>query len=644
MTACQCAVTFEPLDDVEADLEREECKKARHRTLRSGSLIMHECCANYMHVYRQIAYERAKQAEECFIAEILLGLRRAKSTPIGRDRDNSFYWIFSGLKYLVVSSCYGQSTETKDAVLEMPSVLWNTEDCKEITNDEVNRKWYVYRTAEEIGMVMLWLRRETPCERLLRRILHLLFPEAETLAAKQLNKTTEKKVEITEDSDSEMDLSDDEPAVADEEAEVGIKAEVCGDSKNSKFAAEEEEFDEDGVDNDFNTSQQKRRRIVDDDDEDDELQLTESTKRVKIESELNADKSSAVVLGKRIRKPTQFDDSYKKTEPPKAPCKQGDSVLVKGQSSGILWEARVMKAKELVGLDGKHLYYKVRFAGWGRSYDGWFSSSLVVTSTSSHGSTRASKTDMEAIKHSRDRYLQSRVMEAPDTLKTLSAFKFSTEPHRHCGFFAPILTYCNARTTVGMLRAALLLVEAALPLGSVDDESDDKWGDNFVEAWREAVVAAHDAASLMQCQIMLECAVRNAWLRPAASKLLTCLASRAHAMRNATCGAVAIRLWVLDSGIRYDKVQLEQEPEGGSGTKGRSKSGGRQPKASKAASLSAATASEVAAATMAVDEERVEAEIGNTAINTTINTTNTTGSGRPLRAAIGRKKDRKDDM
>jgi len=39
MTACQCAVTFEPLDDVEADLEREECKKARHRTLRSGSLI-----------------------------------------------------------------------------------------------------------------------------------------------------------------------------------------------------------------------------------------------------------------------------------------------------------------------------------------------------------------------------------------------------------------------------------------------------------------------------------------------------------------------------------------------------------------------------------------------------------------------------
>jgi hypothetical protein len=248
---------------------------------------------------------------------------------------------------------------------------------------------------------------------------------------------------------------------------------------------------------------------------------------------------------------------------------------------------------------------------------------------------------MEAIKHSRDKYLQSQIMEAPDTIKTLNAFKFSSEPHRHCGFFAPILTYCNARTTVGMLRSALLLVESALPLGSVDDESDEKWGDHFVEAWREAVVAAHDAASLMQCEIMLECAVRNAWLRPAATKLLTCLASRAHAMRNATCGAVAIRLWVLDSGIRYDKVQLEPEPEGGNGAKGRSKSGGRQPKASKAATLSAAAAVEAAAM---VDEERTEDLGNNSAGNTLGNTTNTSGSGRPMRATTGRKKERKDEI
>jgi hypothetical protein len=284
-----------------------------------------------MHVYRQIAYERAKHAEECFIAEILLGLRRAKSTPIGRDRDNSYYWIYSGLKYLVVSNCYGLSKESKDGgFVEMPTVLWNTEDCRETTNNEVNRKWYVYRTVEEIGMVMLWLRKETPCERLLRRILQLLFPEAEALAVKQVNKT-EKKMEVMEESESEIDFSDDEPAALDNlEAEVG-----------------EVEFDEDNVE-DLKISQQKRRRVVEDDEED-ELQLTESTKRVKIENELSVDKASSAVLGKRIRKPsTLFDDSNKRPDSnPKAPCKQGDSVLVKDKNSGILWEARVMNAKEL---------------------------------------------------------------------------------------------------------------------------------------------------------------------------------------------------------------------------------------------------------------------------------------------------------
>jgi len=70
---------------------------------------------------------------------------------------------------------------------------------------------------------------------------------------------------------------------------------------------------------------------------------------------------SSAVLGKRIRKPsTLFDDSYKRPDSnPNAPCKQGDSVLVKDKNSGILWEARVMNAKELTSLGGKQLYYKV---------------------------------------------------------------------------------------------------------------------------------------------------------------------------------------------------------------------------------------------------------------------------------------------
>jgi hypothetical protein len=106
-----------------------------------------------------------------------------------------------------------------------------------------------------------------------------------------------------------------------------------------------------------------------------------------------------------------------------------------------------------------------------------------------------------------------------------------------------------------LIKAAMLIVEAALPSKSIDD-SDERGGlpdERFFAFWRAAVIRSNDASSLMECQIMLEYCVRTAWLASNGTKLLTCMPSRTTATRCATYGLVAMRLWALDGAIRFDK-------------------------------------------------------------------------------------------
>jgi hypothetical protein len=110
----------------------------------------------------------------------------------------------------------------------------------------------------------------------------------------------------------------------------------------------------------------------------------------------------------------------------------------------------------------------------------------------------------------------------------------------------------------------MLMLEAALPVGSVDD-SDDRWGEDFAVPWREAVAVAGDATALMQCQLMLEYGIRTSWLKPAGLKMFSCLPSRVQCVRNATCGLVAIRVWVLDATIKYDQVKKDEKVPSGKG-------------------------------------------------------------------------------
>ena len=108
--------------------------------------------------------------------------------------------------------------------------------------------------------------------------------------------------------------------------------------------------------------------------------------------------------------------------------------------------------------------------------------------------------------------------------------------------------------SLATLRAAVLLVEAALPLGAVDASAKGAWKVDAASCWRSMVAKANDPASLIGCLILLENVISSDWLQPNAWHLLSSLPRPWKAVNEASVSSIALRLWILDRGIKYDLV------------------------------------------------------------------------------------------
>ena len=152
----------------------------------------------------------------------------------------------------------------------------------------------------------------------------------------------------------------------------------------------------------------------------------------------------------------------------------------------------------------------------------------------------------------------------PDILGTLNAAKFVREAGRMVSFCGhpgtkpgqprrlPLqLPECTSH--LGLIKGALLVFEAALPHGILD-ETFEKWSTDVEEAWTDAVVMADDAVDLMACLLFIEACIRTAWLKPTNKHCLWSLQNRTHALKHATVSSVALRLWMLDQLVRYNKT------------------------------------------------------------------------------------------
>jgi hypothetical protein len=105
--------------------------------------------------------------------------------------------------------------------------------------------------------------------------------------------------------------------------------------------------------------------------------------------------------------------------------------------------------------------------------------------------------------------------------------------------------------TVANLKYSLLIIEAALPQGSVDTSTTGSWNPSSSSYWRQMVENCPGLASLMGCVLLLEDSINKAWLRPQMKHLLDCLPKCWKAISDASVPSIATRIWVLDRAIVY---------------------------------------------------------------------------------------------
>ena len=67
--------------------------------------------------------------------------------------------------------------------------------------------------------------------------------------------------------------------------------------------------------------------------------------------------------------------------------------------------------------------------------------------------------------------------------------------------------------TLAIVKAGLLAIEAALPVGCIDNRASGPWRHKFSTQWRLSVVHAAGPASLMQCVILLEDMISEDWFK-----------------------------------------------------------------------------------------------------------------------------------
>ena len=148
----------------------------------------------------------------------------------------------------------------------------------------------------------------------------------------------------------------------------------------------------------------------------------------------------------------------------------------------------------------------------------------------------------------------------PLLLEQLKASKYLDSPNR-ASLFAPVMNFqeilsnrssdSTCDNTLGFMRCATLIIEAALPAGSVNTSTDGSWNQNRSSYWRTLVNKAENPGSLMGCIMVLENVLSKDWLRPNAEHLLSCLPRPWKAISDATASSIALRLRVLDRGIKY---------------------------------------------------------------------------------------------
>jgi hypothetical protein len=111
---------------------------------------------------------------------------------------------------------------------------------------------------------------------------------------------------------------------------------------------------------------------------------------------------------------------------------------------------------------------------------------------------------------------------------------------------------------LAIVKAGLLAVESALPVGCIDNRATGPWRHKFATQWRLSVVNAAGPAALMQCVILLEDTISEEWFKEDVGYVRSCLPARWKAISEASAASLAIRLILFDRAVIYSNVDCKR--------------------------------------------------------------------------------------
>lgn len=148
----------------------------------SGSLLAHECCADYMQKRREMAVQRGAKS---VLREVFSRVKNGRNVPLGNDRLGNVYFFLFGSNSVAVrklSSGSGRDPDPGDsesscAVANGFAAHIGSGDVA-LVGDEADGScsWMQYEETADIARLVRWLG-GAPCDRQLRIVLRCLFPE-----------------------------------------------------------------------------------------------------------------------------------------------------------------------------------------------------------------------------------------------------------------------------------------------------------------------------------------------------------------------------------------------------------------------------------------------------------------------------------
>lgn len=247
------------------------------------------------------------------------------------------------------------------------------------------------------------------------------------------------------------------------------------------------------------------------------------------------------------------ESTDEKGQDPGPPFVEDEDVLVESEDGSFLWDAVVVdvaKDPESSRVTG----YLVHYKNWNSRFDQWVAPDRVV---------EPSKNNLEVQEEVIGEY-SAACNATPDELKEMFAFQYFDAKKRAKGKTRTAFEVFDCVSVgkhgshneklLGLLKGALLMIEAALPRGSVATDEDGHWNPESAALWRSLVKSSLGPETLMRCILVLEDAISPEWYHEQATQLYAAIPTQFRAMGEASLSAIALRVCILDRCLKYKKI------------------------------------------------------------------------------------------